>query len=172
MVEYCCAWWAIGVFFVYRCWNKCVTEWSGPNIRIERGERRRKLQKEREVGSTGWQWMLMFDKSDVGYCKQGSQRNLETWKAWRFEFYLSSSRNTWNLSQKVWNLDKTTNLAENLDKIWNVNRYKISILYWDNFFHVLYSCKFRIPLVSAFWCQNWSHYNLENDLLDLNKTWG
>ncbi len=55
--------------------------------------------------------------------------------------------------QKRENLDKTGNLAENLDKTWNVKIYKISILYWDNFFRVLYSCDFRTSLVSAFWCQ-------------------
>ncbi len=81
------------------------------------------------------------------------------------------------------NLDKTRNIAENLDKTWNVKIYKISILYWDNFFHVLYCWNFKTSLVSAFWCQNCPHYNLENDLLtwtkpgdnlelyDLNKLW-
>ncbi len=73
---------------------------------------------------------------------------------------------------KTWeNLDRTRNLAKNLDKTWNVKIYKISILYWNNFSHVLYSSEFWTSLVSAFWCQNCPHYNLENDLFDLDKTW-
>ncbi len=92
------------------------------------------------------------------------------------------TREIWIISVQVWkwpgiypkkweNLDKTRNFAENLDKTWNVKIYKISILSWDEFFHFLYSCKFRTSLVSAFWCQNCPHYNLENDLFDLDKTW-
>ncbi len=37
--------------------------------------------------------------------KQGSQQNLETWKTWRFEFYLSSSRNSLEIipkPEKTW----------------------------------------------------------------------
>ncbi len=37
--------------------------------------------------------------------KQASQRNLETWKTWRFEYYLSRSRNSLEFipkSQKTW----------------------------------------------------------------------
>ncbi len=39
------------------------------------------------------------------------------------------------------------------------------------YIQVLDCCKFRMPLVSAFWCQNCVPSNLENDLLDLDKTW-
>ncbi len=55
-----------------------------------------------------------------------------TWKPGKpgdFNFIRPGPEIAWNLSQKVRNLDKTRNLAENLDKTWNVNRYKISILY-------------------------------------------
>ncbi len=57
----------------------------------------------------------------------------------------------------------------------NVEIYKISIIIFKFFFQILDCYKFWMPLVSAFWCQNCLHYNLENDLLDLecydkNKT--
>ncbi len=57
--------------------------------------------------------------------QHGSQRNLEAWKTWRFEYYLSRSRNSLKLIPKGQkNLDKTRNLAENLDKTWNAKIYK------------------------------------------------
>ncbi len=62
------------------------------------------------------------------------------------------------------NLDKTRHLAESMDKTWNVKICNISILYWNNVFHVLYSCDFRMHLVSAFWCQNCLHCYLHNGL--------
>ncbi len=58
-----------------------------------------------------------------------------------------------------------------MDKTWNIKIYNILILYWDNVFQVLYSCDFRTPLTSAFWCKNYSQYNLENGFFDLDKTW-
>ncbi len=104
---------------------------------------------------------------DTGFsAESGNLENLEIW-------ILSVQVQKWHgiCPKKSENLDKTRNLVEHLDKTWIVKIYKISILYWDNFFHVLYSCDFRICLVSAFWCQNCPHYNLENDLFDLHITW-
>ncbi len=51
-------------------------------------------------------------------------------------------------SKKWENLDKTPNLAENMDKTLNVKIY-ISILYWCNFFQVLCSCYFRMTPFGA-----------------------
>ncbi len=67
-------------------------------------------------------------------------------------------------------MDKMRNLADNMDKTWNFKIYKISILYRDKFFKVLYSYNFRMPLASSFLCQNCLHYNLENGLVDLEIT--
>ncbi len=95
---------------------------------------------------------------------------IETGKPGDLNFILSRSRNGLEFVPKSEKYqDKTRNLAENLDKTWNVNIYKISILYCHNFFYVLYSCEFRMSFVSAFWCQNCPHYNLENNLLTWRK---
>ncbi len=79
-----------------------------------------------------------------------------TWKTWRFEFYLSRSRNSLEF---VWKVRKPRQnkkfCKKNMNKTWNVKIYNISILYLGNLFQVLYSCNFRMSLVSAFWCQNW-----------------
>ncbi len=112
---------------------------------------------------------ILSSKKEVIFCYQGSQWNLENLEI----LILSVQDQKWpGICLKTWeNLDKTRNLVENLDKTWNVKIYKNSILYWDNFFHVLYFCKYRTSLVSAFWYQNCPHYNLENDLFDPDKTW-
>ncbi len=61
---------------------------------------------------------------------QGSQHNLETWKTWRYEFYLSRSRNSLEFSQnskKTWTkqeIEQKTWIKPGLLKIHN-----ISILY-------------------------------------------
>ncbi len=104
-------------------------------------------------------------------CWQGSQQNLDTWKTWRFDFYLSRSRNGLEFIPKKWeNLDKTRNLAENLNKTWNAKIYKISILYVRNLFSTCCTpanCEHLWCLpVSAKIC---SHYNVENDFLTWTK---
>ncbi len=40
-----------------------------------------------------------------------------------------------------------------------------------NFFSTFCMSDFRMPLVTEFWWQNCSHYNLDNSILDLDKTW-
>ncbi len=76
---------------------------------------------------------------------QGSQWNLETLEIW----ILSVQVQKWpGICPKKWdNLDKTRNLAKYLDKTWKFKIYTISILYWDSFFHVLYSFK-----LERLWC--------------------
>ncbi len=56
-----------------------------------------------------------------------SQQKLQTWKTCRFEFYLSKSRNSL-VPTSAKTLTKK-NLAENLDKTWNVKIYTIFIFY-------------------------------------------
>ncbi len=88
-----------------------------------------------------------------------------TWKTWRFEFYLSGSRNSLEFDRTKWEiLEKIRHFAENMLKI-----YSISILYWENFVQDLCSSDFRTPLASAFWCKNCPYYNLENGHFDLDK---
>ncbi len=50
-------------------------------------------------------------------------------------------------------------------------RYTMFQYYSGNYFQVLYYCDFRTSLLSVFWCQNSPHYNLENNLFDLDITW-
>ncbi len=53
---------------------------------------------------------MSFSFSNTGSVSivQGSQQNLEIWKTWRFEFYLSRSRNGMEFVPKSEkNLDKT-----------------------------------------------------------------
>ncbi len=72
----------------------------------------------------------------------GSQQVLETRKTRKFEFYMSRSKNSLEFApqSKKKNLDKIRNLAEKMDKTWNVKTYKISILYWDTILQVVCSC--------------------------------
>ncbi len=52
-------------------------------------------------------------------------------RTWRYEFYLSRSRNSLEFAPKsAKNLDKTRNIAEDMNKTWNVMIYYISMLYW------------------------------------------
>ncbi len=69
---------------------------------------------------------------------QGSQQNLEI-----LILSVQVQKKPGIFIQKHENLNKTRNLAENLDKTWNVKMYSISILYWDIF---LCSCNFRMLL--------------------------
>ncbi len=86
-----------------------------------------------------------------------------TWKTWRYELYLSRSRNSLEISQ---NSNKTCTKQEIEQKTWIkpglLKIHNISILYWDNFVEILCSCDFRTPLASTFWCRNCLQYNLEN----------
>ncbi len=106
----------------------------------------------------------LFHRVPIGTWTHGKPGDLNFPEIWKVQKWSGICPKKWE------NLDKTRNLAENQDKTWNIKIYKISILYWDNVFHVLYSCEFRTSLVSAIWRQNCPHYNLENDLLDMDKT--
>ncbi len=103
---------------------------------------------------------------------QRSQRNLETWKTWRFEYYLSRSRNSLEFIPKSQN---SSTKQEIYQKTWikpGMLRYTTFQYYIETiFFQVMYSCDFSIPLASPFWCKNCLQYNLENGFFDLDKTW-
>ncbi len=79
---------------------------------------------------------------------QGSQRNLEN--LGDLNFICPGPVIAWHLCQNVRKPGQKRKIVENRDKTWNVKIYNISILYWDNFFHILCWCKFKMPLVSAF----------------------
>ncbi len=93
------------------------------------------------------------------------------WKPGDLNFVCPAPEIAWNLSQNMRKPGENKKLSRKTIKPGMLLKIYISILYWDKFFQDLYSCDFRMPLVSAFWCQNCLHYNLENDPFDLDKTW-